>query len=555
MNLVKAQELAKDLSIQELRNYANGSNPQMMPPYIALGALQAKELTAKKMQEMQGAAQGQQPSVKEQVEQKAGLMALQQQQQQQAQQQMAQQAQRQPMPAPEGIPQPQAQPQQQAAQAPMGMPTAMAQGGITRLPVQFNFEQGGIIGYAGPEGSQVTDPIAEAQARAQQAQAKLRTYGLRQRQQDPEGYAAAEQANQQAQNEVASIERSISGGPAGAMQKPMGQAVPPTTPVSVAKPEAPPLSQADMAMRQAPVGGLPAALPKTATPPVAAAPRPVAPVTPAAPVAPTAGQATTAPNQDQLIEEEAARRKAFGIDTEAGAGAESRMAARRKQFEAAKPSGLDDLIRVFGQAGQYKGLSGMGPAYTANEDRKRAQQAAFEAQMEEQKTGIEEKRRTENIGRATGIGTGLEKSREQERQAKEARERNLTSVEVAKINAASANRPGETERMMAEYSRLKVKDPVAAAQYLATLSQIKTGLPGGKGTMTRNEAQDNVSNLMKDVGTSMQMKKEAAESLGQKNPKISDVIEYHVQKMMGKSGSSTDPVTRLKFDATGNPIK
>ena len=58
MNLVKAQELAKELSIQELKQYANGSNPEMMPPYIALGALQAKESMQKKMAAMQGAAQG-----------------------------------------------------------------------------------------------------------------------------------------------------------------------------------------------------------------------------------------------------------------------------------------------------------------------------------------------------------------------------------------------------------------------------------------------------------------------------------------------------------------
>jgi hypothetical protein len=86
MNLVKAQDLAKELSIADLQKYANGSNPEIMPPYIALGALQAKESMAKKMQSMQGAAQGEQPSVKEQLEQKAGLMALQGQQQQQAQQ-------------------------------------------------------------------------------------------------------------------------------------------------------------------------------------------------------------------------------------------------------------------------------------------------------------------------------------------------------------------------------------------------------------------------------------------------------------------------------------
>ena len=259
MNLVKAQELAKDLSIQELQKYANGFNPAMMPPYIALGALQAKEAMQKKMAAMQGGAQGEQPSVKEQIEQKAGLLALQDQQQKQGQQQMAQQAQSMPMPAPEGIPEPQDQPEPQQAEPPMGMPMGMAHGGITRLPVQFNFDQGGIIGYA--EGDQVVDPLVEAEARAQQALAKLRTYGLRQRQQDPEGYAAAEQENQQAQSKVAALERSISGGPAGAMSQSMGETPAPQAPINNAPPMMERLSPSDMALRSAP-SGLTAAAPK-----------------------------------------------------------------------------------------------------------------------------------------------------------------------------------------------------------------------------------------------------------------------------------------------------
>ncbi len=144
MNLVKAQELAKDLSIQELQRYANGAAPDMIPPWLATGELQAKMARQQKMAAMQGAAQGPQQSVKEQVEQKAGLMALQAQQQQQAQQQMMQQAQGQPMPTPAGVPQPQAQPQEQ--------PTMMARGGLASAPVSFNFQRGGIVAF--DEGGQ-----------------------------------------------------------------------------------------------------------------------------------------------------------------------------------------------------------------------------------------------------------------------------------------------------------------------------------------------------------------------------------------------------------------
>jgi hypothetical protein len=60
-----------------------------------------------------------------------------------------------------------------------------------------------------------------------------------------------------------------------------------------------------------------------------------------------------------------------------------RAAAYREQFEKGRPSGLDDLIRVFGQAGQYKGLSGLAPAYTANQQQKRAEELAMARQYNE----------------------------------------------------------------------------------------------------------------------------------------------------------------------------
>lgn len=551
MNLVKAQELAKDLSIQELQKYANGFNPAMMPPYIALGALQAKEAMQKKMAAMQGGTQGEQPSIKEQIEQRAGLMALQDQQQKQAQAQMAQQAQSMPMPAPEGIPQPEGQPEPQQAEPPMGM----AQGGIARLPVQFNFDEGGIIGYA--EGNQVKDPLVEAEERVQQALAKLRTYGLRQRQIDPEGYAAAEQENQQAQKQVIAVEKAISGGPVGAMGQSMGEAQPPA-PTNNVQPMAERLSPSDMALRSAPAGLAAAAPPPPVkqTPALLQAPRPQAPKPTGLPAAlpsaaPTAAPLNMAPNQDQLIAEEAARRKTFGVTEEAGAAAEGRMAGRRAQYEAAKPSGLDDLIRVFGQAGQYKGLSGLGPAYTANEDRKRAQQAAFEAQMEEQQTGLEAARRAEGLGRAGTIGTELGKSRELASREKIARENNLTQLEASRIAAASANRPGETERMMAEYGRLKAKDPSAAEQFMLNIGRIKSGASGERQDLAELKNLQAIYkdrlDLIKGATVSKDEKADAAKKLNEINNKIA--------AMAGIGGATQTTPPRIKFDAAGNQIK
>lgn len=92
---------------------------------------------------------------------------------------------------------------------------------------------GGIVGYAGPEGSQVQDPLELARQRAEQALAKLRTFGLRQRKENPEGYQAAERESQQAQDAVATAERNLTGGAAGVLRRPMGAGPVPAGPAPV----------------------------------------------------------------------------------------------------------------------------------------------------------------------------------------------------------------------------------------------------------------------------------------------------------------------------------
>jgi hypothetical protein len=93
MNLVKAQEYAQSLPMPDLQKYADGMNPAMIPPWLATGVMEAKTKRAEMANALQGAAQGEQPSIKEQIEQKAGLLGL-----QQAQQGAQQQAMMQPRP-------------------------------------------------------------------------------------------------------------------------------------------------------------------------------------------------------------------------------------------------------------------------------------------------------------------------------------------------------------------------------------------------------------------------------------------------------------------------
>jgi hypothetical protein len=97
------------------------------------------------------------------------------------------------------------------------LPQSYAGGGI------IAFEEGGPV-----ERYQSAGYTGESERkRVEEAMAKLRTYGLRQRQQDPQGYAAAEAAAKEAQDALSNAERSITGGPAGAMGKSMGIATPP----------------------------------------------------------------------------------------------------------------------------------------------------------------------------------------------------------------------------------------------------------------------------------------------------------------------------------------
>jgi hypothetical protein len=85
LNLVQLQDRLKDVPMQALMQYANGASPQV-PPFLALGELNRR----KKMQESAAAEQAQEmegSTVKQQIEQATGLMALQGSRQRQAAQQ------------------------------------------------------------------------------------------------------------------------------------------------------------------------------------------------------------------------------------------------------------------------------------------------------------------------------------------------------------------------------------------------------------------------------------------------------------------------------------
>ena len=113
------------------------------------------------------------------------------------------------------------------------LPQEYAGGGI------IAFDEGGEVKRYADTGLVSTG--GSERRRVEEAMAKLRTYGLRQRQQDPQGYAAAEAAVKEAQDALSNVERGITGGPVGAMGRSMGFApIPPAVAPAVA-PAAPPI--------------------------------------------------------------------------------------------------------------------------------------------------------------------------------------------------------------------------------------------------------------------------------------------------------------------------
>ena len=136
MNIVqiqnRVQELPNTPQTMQYLNAALNGQVKTIPPYIAAAELQRRESEGMADQLAKGAAQGPQPTVKDQLEEKMGIMALMGQQQPPQRPQI-------PQPAP-------AEPQPEAA-------------GIDALPVKddmFGMAGGGIVAFSGGGRGAVT---------------------------------------------------------------------------------------------------------------------------------------------------------------------------------------------------------------------------------------------------------------------------------------------------------------------------------------------------------------------------------------------------------------
>jgi hypothetical protein len=514
MNLVQINERLKDLPMQVVQQYANGMNPEV-PPYLALGELQRRELSNKQMAMTQGGQQGQQPSIKEQVEQKAGLMALQQMQQQQ----VVQQQPRGPMPAPAGVPQPQMQPQ-----APQAM---MARGGLASIPVRpdmFEYAGGGIIAFANG-GDTMGTPSLEQQELTSQA-ASITDEMLAKQKNKARVIAELEQklvflteAGAPQAAEVRAQLEAIKGPEAPKPAAPTDpsfrrQPDPRTTGTSATPPARPPITsnaaprvdavqKAPAAQAPAQQSGLPGALP--ARSPYFAQvnadlAKPIAAPTPEGVIA---EQKALSP---EVMQEEFMKKRSEEQ--------RQRAAGERAAFEKTRPSGLDDLIRVFGQAGQYKGMSGMGPAYTANQQQKRAEELAMERRQNELMTAVDTRdyeggkelfgARTTAMKEANRSFQDRLKSRSEvlaqmagvDQRAIDSALDRQTQVQLQGMRDAAAKlertSPGKGERMLAEVLSLRVAGKNREADMIIETINALEGRGGKEDTLGKEIAKKRV---------------------------------------------------------------
>jgi hypothetical protein len=591
MNLVQIIERLKDLPESVIKQYANGMNPEI-PAYVALGEMERRERVAQQMATAQGAQQGPQPSIKEQIEQKAGLMAAQGLQQQQLMQQMAQQ--RVPGPVPAGMPQPTDQPEAQ--------PTMMAaRGGLARAPVNFNFQHGGIVAFE--EGGE-TDKYETPYDRMNRKNRGEMTKEERQKQDALEALIAqiprdtntvqggervsGSELSRNVGNTVmalpgASAARALSGsagsgrGVAAGLAALTGNDEVAPSAAPAARPAAPAVSdrrllnQADAALRSAPA---------TPAAPIAdlkaladqqrrqQAPRPapvaVAPAAPAAPAQPDPnsmdamfraqlGKAPKERTVEEIQAEQRAIREGAGMTEPAGAAQMARIRKLQEQYEGSKPSGLDDLIRVFGQSGQYKGLSGLAPAYTANADQKRAADLAMAKQINDLMSGVE----TTQRGEMKDIASGTSTARATDRASGLDFTKNLmTALGTARgqdITASTADK----QRVTLERGQ-DLNYQAAMAQVRATAARNNMELTANQRAAIADKAIDNVTNVLKS-SPPLQAK------LAKDPAAMQEMVRKETERLMAAAGGTTMPAapgaaspggtTRMRFDAQGNPIK
>ena len=518
MNIVKLQDDLQGMSVAFLRGKADGEDSNY-PAWLVDAVLKQKLDARQKAELAAGAAGKGQPSVNEQLKQKAGLMALQGMQQKQAEGNMGTQMATTPQSIPPDVVQPEQQPQSQQA------PMMAARGGLARLPMDprmFDYGDGGIVAFSGgsdekPVGSEdkpkksFLDTLLEGLTRNKFPNPEARQKILE---------LQAAQAAQEGPPTRNSKESIYGSAPS--------RTLPLAAPVAATQPIQPPVEElagaarlrepprpADTAMVAQQKAGLAA--------PVAPKPRPAPQQLPAKPNAPITDASLPTLSTDPVLKGQLSAAladpayvprtpaqiladEAFftpeSLKTPAGTAELARLNAMNERYEGTKSgrgmgavnAGLEALMR----GGNYgSGASNQRLAYEAADvtqaDARNKALTAIETTQRAEDTA-KRTRGLASLDSETGRGIESKKDRRKDlitaygnasaaivsqytadasisRQVLE----NMNKIEVANINSratiAAANRPDKLQQILAEYFTRYAKDPKDAEFFMQTVER------------------------------------------------------------------------------------
>ena len=467
--------------------------------------------------------------------------------------------------------------------------------GIAGLPAQnMQFADGGVVGYAGPDGSYVDlEASALDELRVEELKRKRAEEYINKRREN-EAYRQAAQAQRQQQDEAQKLAFLQEAGAPQAITMKTG-------------PEASYSHESDIGLRSKPVA--PVAATGIADPRLAAArtaaPRAEAPVRTAAPItAPATGIATALPAAPTLdksgiatagdaIAKAASEREARmrGIlesrekmaaampDLSAEGIAALEEANRARQELLGKQRGDDKFNR---QMALLRGFQGDRAAYdravagqqardeAANQAQLMHQQAVLklrEAQQakqlgqfdramafEQQAAELEGKARTSALEAqkiaaqlATSEYSGLVNLREQDIRMQEGAANRANAIELERMRRATADRPGETERILAEFNRRKAKDPADAEQYLQNIERIKGAGRGVEEKAEFSRLRQQATMLQNELKSAME-----ADPLG-KSQRVADLrvrLDGIYKQLGGEAAPTGRTMTMADVQAT-----
>jgi hypothetical protein len=237
---------------------------------------------------------------------------------------------------------------------------------------------------------------------------------------------------------------------------------------------------------------------------------------------------------EDLMAEDTAINKALGLDVPAGKDKLERIAEIKQQYASTQQTPLQELIDMFGRAGQFKGMTGVAPAYTSMAEQKRAKDLAMAERINELMGGVEDTQRAEKTASKTRVGT--------------AREKDIGDVRAfdrEKLQSLGSVFTSEAQRKTQERGQ-DMTYQAAMAQIKATAARNNMDLTQNQRAMIADKAMDNITATIKN-NMKLQM------AVG-KNPELlQQLVRAETDRLMNAAGGATMPAAPGAKSPGGTP--